>query len=555
MNFTVRVLSFVFLFLISYFLFLRPSAFAQTPPANTNPNVPNNLHNWTQNVMLEVTSSLTCLIAGVDPVNPSQECLGIDQKTHKIGFVQNGGGAIGAMGGLIAMTFTPPAHTSDFVKYLGSNFGIAKGAYADTGIGFTQLSPLLPIWTAFRNITYLLFVLVFVVIGFAIMFRVHIDPRTVMTIENQIPKIIVALVLVTFSFAIAGFLIDLMYVFMYLAHGIFSQIPGVTGLEGFNPTVLQGKNAIEIGNALSPTDKGVFGQGGFLGISMTITSSVIGVIFNFFGLNGDLGGAFNLNPANIFIHGVSVAAGVKGLIDGLSITTPTILGTSIPINFPAGPGLAVSYAAGAEVFFRNVLPNLLIFLVVSLAMLFALFRLWFTLIQAYVFILIDIIFAPFWIITGLIPGVNISFTAWLRSFASDLIVFPATLVMFLLGKVLIDAFGKAQPGSFFVPPFIGNPGSPNLMGSLIGFGIILMTPSVVNMMKALLKAPKFDISAIGQAIGVGVGSVNPINQFGRVGGIGMQIAYGRNVPVLGNIINRWIPQQPGQGQPPPAPHP
>src|SRR5258708_4115893 len=124
-----RLLGFLLIFLLGFFVF-KNVAFAQTPLANTNPDVPNNLHTWTQNVMIEVASSLTCLIAGVDPINPSHQCLGIDSKTHKIGYVQSGGGAIGAMGILIAMTFTPPAHTNDYIRYLSSNFGITKPAYA-----------------------------------------------------------------------------------------------------------------------------------------------------------------------------------------------------------------------------------------------------------------------------------------------------------------------------------------------------------------------------------------------------------------------------------------
>src|SRR3989344_3542463 len=84
---------------------------ANYPVANTNSDVPNNLHNWTQNVMIEVMSSLTCQLTGVDPINPNGQCLGVDQKSGKIGFVENGGGAIGVMGNMISVLYTPPLHT------------------------------------------------------------------------------------------------------------------------------------------------------------------------------------------------------------------------------------------------------------------------------------------------------------------------------------------------------------------------------------------------------------------------------------------------------------
>ena len=152
---TAQALVIGLLSLVFGLFFLVSPIFAQT----TNPSTSSgqDLHNWTQNVMIEVMSSLTCQLAGVDPVNPTQKCLGI--ANGKIGPVDSTGGAVGVMGNLIAMTFTPPLHTGDYVRYLAGNFGITKPAYAQ-GIGFQGLSPLINIWTAFRNIAYLLFILI-----------------------------------------------------------------------------------------------------------------------------------------------------------------------------------------------------------------------------------------------------------------------------------------------------------------------------------------------------------------------------------------------------------
>ena len=192
--------------LLFVFLFIQTPVFAQTaiPPVttqaqpylapNTNPDVPNNLHTFSQSLMLEIMSSLACNLSGKDPLSKDGRCLGYDQTTGKIGYVTNNGGALGAMSGMIAVLYTPPLHTSDFIAYLGRNFGLAKPSYAQvTGIGFEGLTPLLNAWVVFRNVVYLLFVFIFILIGLAIMMRVRIDPRTVMTIQNQIPKIIISL--------------------------------------------------------------------------------------------------------------------------------------------------------------------------------------------------------------------------------------------------------------------------------------------------------------------------------------------------------------------------
>lgn len=423
---------------------ISPSPSAQTNPnlaPNTTPDVPKNLHNWTQNVMIEVMLSLTCQLVGVDPTQPNGQCLGVDQKTGKIGFLPAGnmkkgqiGGAIGGMSNMITMLYTPPIRTSDYFQNLASNFGIIKNAQAQVrGDGFDSLKPLLNLWTAFRNIVYLLFVLVFIVIGLAIMLRVKIDPRTVMTIQNQIPKIIIGILLVTFSFAIAGLLVDLMWVTIYLFFGIISGVPGVSqdSIKSISPT-LQGQNPLS-----------AWGITNLSTIIATVSSYVQKIFEDLIGI-----------PA------------------WLAFITKLIFG-------PLAHG-----------------PEIIAFVIILIAILVALFRLWLALLMSYIEILMDVVLAPFWILGSLVPGSAISAGGWLRDIVANLSVFPVTILMFLLGKVFVNAFAPippaVQPSNPFIPPLIGNTGGPEAFGSLIGIGIILMTPNVVSMMKAILKAPQVD---------------------------------------------------------------
>lgn len=82
---------------------------------------------------------------------------------------------------------------------------------ADNGYGFTVAQSVIDLWRLTRNLSYSLIVLATIVIAFMIMFRVKINPQTVISIQSAIPKLIVTLVLITFSYAIAGLLIDIMY--------------------------------------------------------------------------------------------------------------------------------------------------------------------------------------------------------------------------------------------------------------------------------------------------------------------------------------------------------
>lgn len=137
------------------------------------------------------------------------------------------GGAIGFSSNLVAsLLTTKPISGVEYLADIGRNFGLVKPAYAQ-GVGFAGFSKILPIWQAARNLTYFFFIIIFILIGLAVMFRVKLDPKTVITIQNSLPKLVVALILVTFSYAIAGLMIDLIYLLIYIGILALSSVPGV----------------------------------------------------------------------------------------------------------------------------------------------------------------------------------------------------------------------------------------------------------------------------------------------------------------------------------------
>ncbi len=108
-----------------------------------------------------------------------------------------------------------PQHQVSFVSWLSNGlkkFDIATPVAAQ-GYGFETLSTgIQTYWTASRNTAYLIMVVLLVAAGFAVMFRVKINPQTAVSIQLMIPRIVLSLIFVTFSFAIAGLVIDLIYV-------------------------------------------------------------------------------------------------------------------------------------------------------------------------------------------------------------------------------------------------------------------------------------------------------------------------------------------------------
>lgn len=547
---SARVLITSLLFTVCFFLFAATPSFAQTTvnnyvTPNTNPDVPTNLHTWTQNVMIEVLSATVCQLAGFDPVNPNQKCLGSDPKTGKIGFVEGGGGAIGLAGGSLMVLFNPPIHTGDYFNYLAQNFGLAKPAYAQQGTGFSSLSPLISVWSVFRNIVYLIFVVLFVIVGLAIMLRIKIDPRTVMSIENQIPKIIVGLLLVTFSFAIAGFLIDLMWVVIYLVYSVISST-NVKDIAQLKPAAMYGQNPLGA----------IGGLGGMNDITNTVAVSVKDIAKDMLGISSDwknyipvfnsledLGNILKLKLTDdttfisTLINLVSNIAGFITIIKVLQIPNFTVLGNTIPIT----PALAIPAGIASmelvQFSLREILPWAIAYVVIFVALLWALIRLWFQLLTAYIYILLDVLLAPFWIAFGLLPGVSVGFGAWLRDIVANLSAFPVTIGMFLLGKVFMEAIPKTS--NTFVPPLVGNPADPALLGKLIALGIILMTPQVVSMMKDLLKSPQLKQSAaIGQAVGVGASAINLPKHAQQLGMATYYSGQIKHIPFIGSFLGK-----------------
>lgn len=97
------------------------------------------------------------------------------------------------------------AHLSEeWIPGYSKTDSVYASGYDDlTNSGVGQL------WNLTRNIAYACYVVIMIIIGFMIMFRNKIGGQVMVTIGNSLPKLIISLVLVTFSFAIIGLIIDI----------------------------------------------------------------------------------------------------------------------------------------------------------------------------------------------------------------------------------------------------------------------------------------------------------------------------------------------------------
>jgi hypothetical protein len=180
-----------------------------------------------------------------------------------------------------------PASGVQYVSEKLERLNLVDTAYAqNTGFGFTTLEPVAKLWVPVRNASYALMVVAIVVLAFMIMFRTRISPQASLTVQIAIPKIVIALVLITFSYAIAGFMIDLAYLVLGLVGAMFS-VGGISTLDApalFGGLQNWGNGMVAIGvmlflYVLAPTLLLGIGSLGLLGIAAILILILVVIVY------------------------------------------------------------------------------------------------------------------------------------------------------------------------------------------------------------------------------------------------------------------------------------
>lgn len=418
---------------------------------------------------------------------------------------------MGFMGNLIAMPYANPPASGVYYAYdTLQNAGFVPKAYAAEGIGFASLKPLLGIWKAFRNVAYLILVIVLIAIGFMIMFRMKLNPQTVISMENTLPKIIVSMILITFSFAIAGFLIDLMYVTTATSISILSSSK-IGELNPNNLTKLENKYL-----AAGPYDIGIFEGFG----QIPILSSLFNV-----GVRGQ--SIANVLPSYLRVP----LGGFLGVIGQYLITLKWpkfnfLLQTidafkgsgALTVNVGWLPALISLIITTAFLTFAGNLVLPIIFgLILTFTLFFLWFRILFMLLIAYLKTLLLILFAPILLIFNAIPGRNV-FSFWFKNLIGELLTFPLTVIVFLVGYAIVHSFSNA---GLVTPPFLYGIKA-QVFADLLGIGIVLVIPNIVKGVKEVLGLkglPLFGLGPgtyLGGVTGVGKGAMTTLAPFSSI---------------------------------------
>ena len=404
------------------------------------------------------------------------------------------GGAIGALSNFIGPLYDMPVSGTQYIAKAKDEFlGVTYAA------GFQELQPLIPIWKTIRNIVYVLSSVVFVVIGILIMLRVKISPQAVITIQNSIPKLITSLILVTFSYAIAGLVIDLSRVFLSLCLSVFFMAKG----KGIDTDLFEIKVDPNL-NFLST-----------IGDATAWFVDKVGDLFNIH--SSSLERLSNMGFYELYSYVYRVIPGASSMALGEvvgQIITATILG-GVGGALLGQAGQAAGTIAGGVTgdLVGGLLGGLLLPIILSLVVIFWLIKLYFGLLKCYLLVLFKIIISPIQIGMGAIPQAKASFSKWLIEIIAYVSVFPIT-TLFIVGlNYLCDIIGGSKglwiPSQIYTATASGNE-------QVVAAGIALAGLGILSKLPKLIPEVAFQIkdSGFGSAIGESYAPIGKTAQFG-----------------------------------------
>ncbi|MFA5026234.1 MAG: hypothetical protein WC503_07065, partial [Candidatus Shapirobacteria bacterium] len=450
------------------------------------------LESWTDEAMGSNMMSLFTGMVGEIP----EDIFTVDASKPSFARKYIPGGAFGTMNNMIAVLNNPPASGIDYIAQVKDNF-LGKPAYAQ-GVGFQGLQFLLPLWRGFRNAVYVFASIIFVVIGLMIMLRVKISPQAVVTVQSAIPQLITTLILVTFSYAIAGLVIDISNFILALVVALLFSVKGVP-----------------LNSSLFP---------GFFASGFPIVSDIINFIsspftsqnFTFSNLsNPDLRDLQMLTYRAVpgWISLVMIGGLLGSIVFGFLLGgLGAILGTGG--NFIGDlAGRVIGGAAG------GLIGGIIVPIILCIIVAIWLIKLYFGLLKCYVTLIFKIVLAPLEICLGAFPNSKMGFTSWIMDVMANMAVFPVVAIFLVLLNMIIDAV--AQNGILsnpvWTPALVSAGGiSPSILGAAIGIsGLALVSklPEMVPQYIFMIKP-----SPWGQAIGQGLGDIaKPAKFVGQAG--------------------------------------
>jgi hypothetical protein len=492
-------------------LFIAPlSAFAQTASSSaaalapTTYNLPPAISPtsplYTDLLVNNMFHTFSCLAIGQSIIG--QPCLTYQLSQNAQGMIQGipvlsqtnlSGGTLGAVTSVIGMLYTnPPVRSTDYLASIGTSLGIAKEAKAQGvgGSGAAVLNPILNLWKVSRNISYVILILIFLVIGLMVMFRNKINPQTVITAQTALPGLVIGLVMITFSYFFAGLISDLAFVGTNIVGYYFTAAQDKLDVPVTDPEAIEWKEQLNLTQKMSTENSlSIFSR--FVGIvTQEKAQDVLAIIYNRLGqavrdrvnfLAGLIAYQFTSSPAQqLPIIGQFVGPLIGSISAGVTANNPTAI-----------LGMIVAFIA-------------------MFILIYAMLKLLLRLVNCYLTIIFLTLTAPFQLLIAALPGRQGNATNWMLNILANVLVFPTVLAVFyFVAFILGQSFGPLKVAEFnqsqssFIPvayaqdkiTFVGKSAFPLFGGIDLSFiNIILAFAALV----ALPGLPDIVVRSIGK---------------------------------------------------------
>jgi hypothetical protein len=221
--------------------------------ANFGPNLERTSGNWNNAMMniafsyvpgVDITTATNCLgyvVGQIQPGSPLADCNATPQATceeitNALSYTDDPGSAVKRFAkGRVAGSLLGAAYTLDnYNRYAPLPVNLAvfwndaiskvplanKALAADVNYQHALIDSILNIWKAIRNIAYALMSIVLLVVGLMIILRKRINQQVVVTIQYSLPRIVIALILIAFSYPIGATMTSLGWTVFHSANKI-----------------------------------------------------------------------------------------------------------------------------------------------------------------------------------------------------------------------------------------------------------------------------------------------------------------------------------------------
>lgn len=322
-----------------------------------------------------------------------------------------------------------------------------------------------------QRLVFFIYIIIFMVIVFAIMMRKKIGGQTYVSVVNSIPRIIISLLLVTFSYQICALVIDAGNIGYQIIYSLSTNSIQYRGCDNQTLVNCDADSVQRLGSSANFT-----GKDELLKAMMPGDSRMS--VFQIFGTSGandtaTLQSGVNIDPSADFGNGI------LSMLVGAIITAANKTQTE-------GSNQIADFASGGA--------NTLLAWVLSVAAVFAAFKLFFALFKDYLTIMLYPIIAPITFATYAMPGQDKAIETFIRNMAGSVFsmvaVYGMFVLMFLFGRgFFVDPDGGDKL-NLYKPPLLALTSTTNIswLYAFAAYGIFIITPKVPEEVKKMIGA-------------------------------------------------------------------